>query len=572
MEIQPIKKIAWLLVSVSFLPVSPLTAFAQNGKDVGSQEERFRRPKVLEVPERKTIPIEIPPEGGLPPEAGNAPEITVSRIEVEGATLLPEKEKEQLIAPVVGRTVKLRELQQVALAVTRWYRGKGYVTSRALVPAQAVDNGVVRFRVVEGKVGTVRFEGNKYFSTELLSHYVRAKGGEALWLPNLEQTLGSLNAHPDRKAKLVLTPAAQPETTDLVLQVTDCRPFHASYTVDTLGTKDTGWIRHSLQLSHGNLTGHDDQATLRGLDTEFGGLYGGAFSYLRPVNSYGTLATFEASGVKAKVGEDREALRARGDSVTVSSGLVTPLMRRTHWEMEGTLGFDWKRIRTFEDEVSTSKDDLRVVRGGVNLLQDDRTGRSLFVQELRVGIPNVLGGSHGEDIAASRAKAGGQFVRYLAQVLRLQNLGVMGLQLAARLSGQLSSDRLVSAEQFRLGGFETVRGYPEGVYLADYGYQSSLELRAPLDRWIPGPENSKRILNRLRRSVQLVGFWDFAEGFLKSARSGEDADERLSGVGCGFRLRPTSESVLQLDFGWPIGDRDPEKDRPRIHLICALGF
>ena len=213
-----------------------------------------------------------------------------------------------------------------------------------------------------------------------------------------------------------------------------------------------------------------------------------------------------------------------------------------------------------------------MVRGGINLLQDDSYGRSLFVQELRVGLSNVWGASHSEDVAASRGGAGGQFVRYLAQVLRLQNLGVMGLQLSTRFSGQVSSDRLVPAEQFRLGGFETVRGYPEGVYLADYGYQTSVELRAPLDRLIPGPENSKWMLNRLRRSVQLVGFWDFAEGFLKGARLGEDADERLSGVGCGFRLRPTSESVLQLDFGWPVGDRDPEKDKPRIHLICALGF
>jgi hypothetical protein len=32
------------------------------------------------------------------------------------------------------------------------------------------------------------------------------------------------------------------------------------------------------------------------------------------------------------------------------------------------------------------------------------------------------------------------------------------------------------------------------------------------------------------------------------------------------------QSVLQADFGWPIGDRDAEKDRPRIHLICRVGF
>jgi hemolysin activation/secretion protein len=70
----------------------------------------------------------------------------------------------------------------------------------------------------------------------------------------------------------------------------------------------------------------------------------------------------------------------------------------------------------------------------------------------------------------------------------------------------------------------------------------------------------------------LVAFWDFAEGFLRDPASSEDADERLSGVGCGFRLRPTAQSILQLDFGWRIGDADREKDKPRLHLICRIGF
>jgi hypothetical protein len=69
-----------------------------------------------------------------------------------------------------------------------------------------------------------------------------------------------------------------------------------------------------------------------------------------------------------------------------------------------------------------------------------------------------------------------------------------------------------------------------------------------------------------------VAFWDFAEGFIRDPTSTEDADMRLSGVGTGLRLRPTQESVLQADWGWAIGDRDSEKDRPRLHLICRIGF
>ena len=99
-----------------------------------------------------------------------------------------------------------------------------------------------------------------------------------------------------------------------------------------------------------------------------------------------------------------------------------------------------------------------------------------------------------------------------------------------------------------------------------------VELRAPvLERFWPN-SSEPSFQTRLARSLQLVGFWDFAEGFLKGSQNTEDQDSRLSGVGCGFRLRPTEESSLQADFGWPVGDRDAEKDKPRIHFICRLGF
>ena len=560
-----------LLASLTVVRFSAADTIRQT--EVGSEEERLRRPRELEVPERAEIPIELPPEGELSPIAAGAPPIAVSHIEVDGATLLPDRVARALVSGVEGREVPLQDLRRVALAVTRWYRGRGYVTSRALVPAQGVEKGVVHLRVVEGKVGQVRIEGNKYFPTELLAGYVRVHPGEILYMPRIEAALVQINSSPDRKAKLVLVPASQPETTDLVFQVTDKYPFHANYAVDTLGTKETGEIRQSVLLSHGNVTGHDDQALIKGVITEFGGLKGGAFSYYRPLNPSGLAGTFDASGVTSSVGGDLENLRARGNAITLSPGLVVPLVRRSGWELEATTGFDWKRVRTRLDAVSDSKDDLRVVRVGTGYLEQDKRGRSLLIQELRVGIPNVLGASHSEDVAASRAGAGGSFVRWVTNLVRVQK-GPAGTSLVFRGSSQLTSDRLVPAEQFRLGGFDTVRGYPEGEFLADYGYQATVEARLPSDRILPafGAAGEKSAWNRLRRSLLLVGFWDFAEGFLRAPRLGEDADMRLESVGCGFRLRPTAESSLQADFGWPVGDRDAEKDRPRLHLICRIGF
>lgn len=551
----------------------PVGAATPRDTEVGSEEERLRRPRELELPAREPPLVELPPEEPVPVPTFPAPEFHVTRVAVEGATLLPDKVLKELVQPIVDRTVTLAELQKTAEEITDWYRSKGYVTSRAIVPAQEVREGLIRIRMIEGKVGQIQVNGNRYFSSALLAREIRLKSNEILWLPRLEESLRRLNAHPDRKVKLVLTRGVQPERTDLVFQVTDQRPVHASYGIDTLGTKTTGQIRQSVLLSHGNLTGRDDQMVVRGLVTEFAGLFGGTLSYLRPLTPSGISATLDVSGVKSSLGGDSKNLLARGDAVTVSSGFIFPWIRRSRFELEALSGFDVKRVRTRSDNSTTSKDDLRVLFGGTNLLRQDSTGRSFLSQQLRLGIGSLFGGSHPEDPATSRAKTGGSFVRWLVNFVRVQS-GPWGTSWVFRGSGQLATDRLVPAEQFRLGGFDTVRGYPEGEFLADQGFQATVELRAPVDRFLPGSMASggTSLLDRLRRSLLAVAFWDFAEGFLRDPRANEDADMRLSGVGCGLRLRPTVESVLQIDWGWAIGDRDREKDRPRLHLISRIGF
>ena len=76
-------------------------------------------------------------------------------------------------------------------AVTRFYQENGYPVARAVLPAQKVEKGMVRIEVIEGRVGDVRFEGNRRYDPDRLrgrlatlvpgelitiwSHFLRAK-------------------------------------------------------------------------------------------------------------------------------------------------------------------------------------------------------------------------------------------------------------------------------------------------------------------------------------------------------------------------------------------------------------
>jgi hemolysin activation/secretion protein len=83
-----------------------------------------------------------------------------------------------------------------------------------------------------------------------------------------------------------------------------------------------------------------------------------------------------------------------------------------------------------------------------------------------------------EDFDAKRYKASPNFTHFNADVSHTQELPE-GVQLYAKIQGQVADGPLVSSEQFSLGGLDTVRGYLESEVLGDNGIVGSVELRSP---------------------------------------------------------------------------------------------
>ena len=72
------------------------------------------------------------------------------------------------------------------------------------------------------------------------------------------------------------------------------------------------------------------------------------------------------------------------------------------------------------------------------------------------------------------------FISALLQMNYARKLGEGGLELRARLSGQVANSILYSAERLSTGGSASVRGYRENLFLTDRGVIGSLELVQPL--------------------------------------------------------------------------------------------
>lgn len=551
-----------LLLALTAPRLQAAETSAPSTQEAGPEERRFRRRGPPEPPERR--PPQIEDRLGLPdlPEAPAGPPFTVRTIRVQPDEAIPADVRQRVVGPYEGRTVTLADLQRLAAELTRWLRGQGKVTSRAYIPPQEVVDGVVTIQILEGRIGEIRVEGTTYSRPSTLTRRMQTKPGTLLDYRRLQQDLGRLNAGPDRRVTAVLLPGRTTGTTDILLRVQETSPWHAGLLANNTGTKFTGRHRQGVTLGHQNVTGHDDQLVLRAeVAGERTGFIGGTAGYLLPLGASGRTLSVDLSHAQVTLGRQFRPRDLEGTATVLGVTWAEPWFQTAHWEAEWAVGFDAKRIRSRENGSDQGKDELRILRVGPNVLEQDASGRSIVATEVGIGFSGILGASGRVDPSASRPETGGQFVRLTIAGGRLQRL-FDRLQLLLRGAWQWTNDRLPPAEAMRLGGAETVRGYPEGEFLGDYGYSGTAELRVPLPFFRRGE----------RRPLTLVAFVDGGAGFLRHPLQAEEEKRRLIGVGFGLRWVLTPYTQASVDLGFPVGDTSIEKDTPRLSYGVAVGF
>src|SRR5438445_6587047 len=149
---------ALAMVSVSFAAVAqvvpPGAQVVPPSDQPGRERERFERPPVpLAQPGGPAISV---PGIEAPPGAAEI-QLVIRQIRILGATIYTAAQLAELYADVVGKTVTLKAVYDLAQRITAKYGGDGYVLSRAIVPVQqlAQTGASVKLQVVEGYFDSV---------------------------------------------------------------------------------------------------------------------------------------------------------------------------------------------------------------------------------------------------------------------------------------------------------------------------------------------------------------------------------------------------------------------------------
>jgi hemolysin activation/secretion protein len=573
------------LVSVSllfvFLSSSVLAQVVPPSGGAGQQERSLRQSRPTEKPVEEKIPeIQLPkdrvkPGQKVPPTMLRGPSIFVKRIEIDGNTIFDNSALAPLVEIEQGRDMSVGELNRLANKVTSFYAERGYILTEAYVPQQKIQDGVVKIVVAEGRIGQVQVQGNKKIKSEdVLRRLKKLNSGKALKEQSLEGVLLQLNDQIGVSVRSTLRPGDLPGTSDLVLDISEGENYFFGIDGDNFGSRFTGENRFGATASVGNILSLGDQFYLRGIKSGEDLNYINA-SYLYFFNEWGFSSKFSYTHTNFGLGQSLSALKAGGDGNLFIGELGLPVYRSRSLQLGLIGGFEYRIYENFQLNTTVTSDneigDVYLGVGGNYRDQflgwtffDGRIQQTLF-DDSQIKSLDRIGANDDATIAT-------------LNVTRFQNTNVLNSYFILKAIGQVATDRVLSPDQFSLGGVGTVRGYPLAEFSGDDGFVLSAEYVLPFPMRVPVGSTGLH----LDEILSMVGFLDWGGVFVQDRVVGESRHNYLSGYGFGLQVnipkldpsRKWSPAIsFALQYAKPLeGPTPTDGDTDVFYLNGAMNF
>lgn len=515
----------------------------------GQVERQFERPP---EPTVQGGTITIPAASQQAPENAGGIRFTLTSVTVTGATVYSARELEKAYASLVGKDVTLAQIYGVVETLTTRYRNDGYILSRVVVPAQAVEGGVVKLQAVEGYISDVDVQGGTAAVRGRAAGYAsRIKGQKPLRASTLEKNVLLLNDLPGIEAHAVLAPGTEAGAAKLVLQLSETR-VGGSATVDNRGSIAQGRQRILASADLNNMLG-SSMTEVRQVTTATPELSYTAVSHDQYLGSHGLKVTASGSFVYSKPQElSVVPLELTTKSTTANIGLSMPLMRSRSHNLYLRAAFGGFNSESTIFGLRDTLDRLRSVRAGFTFDAGDGLGGvNIIDAEYSRGLA-VTGASHNGDEYLSRLGGRADYSKATVYAARVQALpGRFSAVLAG--NGQYAFTDLLAPELFSVGGEQFGRGYDPSELLNDHGAALKLDLRYALP-----------VGARQRTVFTPYIFGDAGRVWARTTQPGIESEQTLSSAGGGLRI--TIGTVLSgfVEVAKPLdrivgqeGSRDP---------------
>lgn len=522
--------------------------------DPGRIQQELQPPLPPTAPEQIILPQQ---EGTELPSDSQQIRFLLRELELQGVTVFSLTELRPLYADQLGKEISLADLYAIAAEIQKFYRRRGYLFTRVLVPAQAVTEGKVFLKVLEGFVEEVEIEGATPAQQRRLQGFIRRiKASRPLKVSILERNLLLMNDLAGYRIRAQLRAGQQEGGTVVTLRFnyTPVNPFFEmnSWAPDTIGP-----VRAQAGLFLNSHMNQGERITLSGASVpfQFSELASGRFELQLPIGSDGLTVTNTLNYTTVEPGANLQPFRIQGRSFNYSIGLSYPIVRsrRLNLFVSGLLDITNSTTdsRFLGVPVRLSQDRLRNIRVGISIDNVNKVGftaGSILLSQGLDAFDARLSGTPTVPLSRANGSATAFKANFNFTQLFLLPKGFNGLLTG---TAQVASTSLLGTEQFGLGGPFFGSAYLPSQIIGDDGYGLRFELQRPF----------RYQAEATSMLSQPYMFADFGQVFIKQPTVAERPSQELASIGFGLRHFFGNAVQLRLELGFPLTRVTPNFER-----------
>ena len=513
-------------------------------------------------PSSPPSPEELLPFPITPPEDFPSKEetIIVTEFIFTGNTAFTSAElSEKLTRGLTNKSLSLTRLLQIASEIATLYAQRGYRTSGAIISipevTQQQGKGIVEVKVIEGELAEIRiFPGED--SLKLNTNYIRSRLNLAVSKPlniyELQEALQLLQLDPlIDSISATLSAGSRPGQSILEVTISEADSFNLQIFADNNRSPSVGSFRRGGIIREANLLGWGDRLSFGYTNTDGSDAFD--VTYTTPINPDNGTLSFSYNNTENEVVEPPfNTLDIESESSFYEVSLRQPIIQniaretRTFDEVALSITAFWRDSESFLSDLpaplspgAEADGDIRIFALRFAQEWTRQNANSVFAlrSEFSVGL-DAFNSTTNEQIEGVERIPDSRFFAWRGQAQYVHLLASETL-LILRGSLQVSNDVLLGAEQFSLGGANTVRGYRQDTILTDNGLLVSAELRIPI---IEGFSEAG--------IVQIIPFFDYGKGWNNYDVPNPDP-HNLASLGMGLLWREenfTWSSRLRYSF------------------------
>jgi len=435
-------------------------------------------------------------------------------------------------------------LTHILNEVNSQYISRGYPNAYAYLPEQIVDDGVFYVKLIEGVIGKVILENNKYTNDVYILSHFHLVPGDLFDIADLEQQLLLYNKWaPGVAITARLEPGEEEGSTDIILTAHELNPTEVMVSGDNYGSAGYGEYRAGATVSMNSLTKNRDILS-----------YGATLSQ-------GTLNVFAdyslltpkldiRMGIKGTYGQSMvstiyEEYLIKGESRSYALYTTIPLQRTLSTQFSFSLSgnYSYSKAAALDPEVIISEEVVTNIMAGFSQIVTTDNIYAYGTANMTFGIPYY-------DALSDYLKADAIIGFRLGDLFGFYLTGKTQVQFV------LDSGNLPKSLDMQVGGSSTVRGYKERCAWGREGLLSNLEFHIGFEPNV----------------LDVFGFLDFAY-----IRPYPDTGENfMLSAGVGASITFAKHLVFNVAAGFPqiaLSVQDPNADdQCRVHLGLSLNF